>query len=221
MQCIWKGDLHIEESMTELICIIDSLEKWILDDFRPWVSGNLGRLYRKMDLKVENDGGGGDFSSNEEEASDDLQDSVSETSEEYVETDDEEKKWDEDWIASVSEESDSELDADSEDYDEYEQDLARADSLMEEVRDCLPLSSHRLKGLTTPALTGRYRHVNQECPSPVHRSAEGVRCIAKSFIAFHFFGCFRAHECPMHGSVQDNMLVYAPQAAIDNCDGSI
>ncbi|KAG2421174.1 hypothetical protein HFD88_000790 [Aspergillus terreus] len=86
-----------------------------------------------MDLKVENDGGGGDSSSKEEEVSDDLQDSFSEISYEYVETDDEEKKWDEDWIVSVSEESDSELDADSEDYEEYEQDLARADSLMEEL----------------------------------------------------------------------------------------
>ncbi|GES62105.1 hypothetical protein ATEIFO6365_0005008100 [Aspergillus terreus] len=86
-----------------------------------------------MDLKVENDGGGRDCSSNEEEASDDLHDSASEISEEYVGTDEEEKEWDEDWIVSVSEESDSELDADSEDYDEYEQDLARADSLMEEL----------------------------------------------------------------------------------------
>ncbi|KAA8651608.1 uncharacterized protein ATNIH1004_000498 [Aspergillus tanneri] len=137
MQCIWKGDVHFEESMMELICIIDSLEKWIIDDFRPWVSGNLDRHYREMDLEVEYYGAG-DYSSDEEEASNDREYSASETCEEYEatedgETDEEEKKWDKDWIVPESEDSESELDSDNEDYDEYVQDLARADSLMAEL----------------------------------------------------------------------------------------
>lgn len=128
MQCIWKGDLNFEEPVMELICIIDSLEEWALDDFRPWVSGYLGRHYLDMGLDVEYYNSTDDSSSEEEGGND------SEVSDELESTDDEEREWDENWVVSESEESSSSgVPSDDEDYLEYVKDINRADSLLAEL----------------------------------------------------------------------------------------
>lgn len=136
MQCIWKGDIHFEDPMMELICIIDNLENWINEDFRPWVSGYLGRHYHETGLRGESDEETEGLDADDEETGSNFEDSDSESSEEYDDTDEEENEWDENWIApeGESEESDSEYEMDSDDYEEYLRDFNRADSLMEQVR---------------------------------------------------------------------------------------
>lgn len=120
----------------ELICIIDNLENWINEDFRPWVSGYLGRHYHETGLRGESDEETEGLDADDEETGSNFEDSDSESSEEYDDTDEEENEWDENWIApeGESEESDSEYEMDSDDYEEYLRDFNRADSLMEQVR---------------------------------------------------------------------------------------
>ncbi|KAJ9364176.1 hypothetical protein DTO280E4_1939 [Paecilomyces variotii] len=135
MQCMWKGDIHFEDPMMELICIIDNLENWINEDFRPWVSGYLGRHYHETGLRGESGGETEGLGADDEETGSNFEDSDSESSEEYDDTDEEENEWDENWIApeGESEESDSEYEMDSDDYEEYLRDFNRADSLMEQL----------------------------------------------------------------------------------------
>lgn len=127
--------------MMQLICIIDALEKWIINDFRPWVSGYLGRHYSEGESDEETEV----CSSDEEEAENDLEDRDSEGSEEYedtdeeenYDTDEEEREWDENWIGSECE-SESGPDSDDEEPAEYLPDFNRMDSLLERVRSSFP-----------------------------------------------------------------------------------
>ncbi|KAE8382365.1 hypothetical protein BDV26DRAFT_17026 [Aspergillus bertholletiae] len=128
MQCIWKGDLRQYEPMAELVCITESLKNWIFRDFRPWVSRCLNSHHCEHSSDSESSEEAEDVWEEEEE-------------EEEVGTDidrdsEDEQEWDEEYYVTLSdeEEEESEEYSDDEDLSEYERDLDRADSLLQELQ---------------------------------------------------------------------------------------
>ncbi|KAL2816982.1 hypothetical protein BJX63DRAFT_132709 [Aspergillus granulosus] len=125
MQCVWKGDLHYEDEMTQLVCIIEELEQWMISDFRPFVSDRIA-LYEDADqwgaledeeTDTEESEGEGESNTDSDEQTDEDEDS------------------DENWSPTgTDDESESGLDSDDEDLSEYERDIDRIDSLMDKVR---------------------------------------------------------------------------------------
>ncbi|KAL5044508.1 hypothetical protein BDW71DRAFT_100901 [Aspergillus fruticulosus] len=134
MQCIWRGDLQYEEPIMQLMCMIQNLEQWIIDDFRPWISRCISLHDDESNLKSESNESDGTTSDQEEWESNSLEDGdVDGAHQSEDDIEDEERKWDELYIPSESEAESSGLDSDDEDYSEYELDKGRVDSLMQEL----------------------------------------------------------------------------------------
>ncbi|KAL4863184.1 hypothetical protein BDV12DRAFT_177820 [Aspergillus spectabilis] len=141
MQCVWKGDLNYEEPTTELTCIVQSLEKWVIEDFRPWVSDCIDTYFEIADSESEEGeghrvGDGSATNSAYDTEEDDSESDEGSDEESGDETDEEERNWDEDWYPAEGEEgsdSESDSDPDDEDQEEYERDKGRIDSLMEDL----------------------------------------------------------------------------------------
>ncbi|KAL3473281.1 hypothetical protein BJX99DRAFT_261469 [Aspergillus californicus] len=137
MQCIWRGDTRNEEPTTELTCIVQSLEKWVIEDFRPWVSDCIDALFESEG----SESGEGEIRPVDDEKASDSESSNEESIEESEEeseesTNEEELNWDEEWYPAEEEvdlESETESDTDEEDRQEYERDKSRVDSLMESL----------------------------------------------------------------------------------------
>ncbi|KAL4905028.1 hypothetical protein BDW74DRAFT_178039 [Aspergillus multicolor] len=137
MQCIWKGHLQLEEAIMQLLCIIQNLEQWIIDDFRPWVTRCISLHDSESDQESEGEAGDGITSDEDEWEPDGIEGSdVNDTDQSEDDMEEEERMWDEAYIPSGGEEEDpesSELDSDDEDCVEYELDKGRVDSLMQEL----------------------------------------------------------------------------------------
>lgn len=121
----------------QLLCIIQNLEQWIIDDFRPWVSRCISLHDTESDQGSEGEEGDDITSYEEEWEPDGIEGSdVNDTDQSEDDMEEEERMWDEVYIPSGGEEEDpesSELDSDDEDFVEYELDKGRVDSLMQEL----------------------------------------------------------------------------------------